>query len=50
MTEKAGNSHYVGTVVEDIYIKGVAGTMPTDVFVYTGTFHPSHDGLEAAFV
>ena len=50
MAEEAGNGLDVGTVVEDVHGEGVASTMPTDVFVDAGTFHPSLDGLTAAFV
>ena len=50
MTKEASNGLDVGTVVEDVHSKGVASTMPTDVFVDAGTFHSSLDGLTAAFV
>ena len=50
MTKKAGNSLDICTIVEDVHGKGVASAMPTDVLVDAGTFHPSLDGLTAAFV
>lgn len=50
MTKEAGNGLNVSTVVEDVHSKRVACAMPTDVLVDSGTFHPSFDGLTAAFV
>ena len=50
VAEEAGNGLDVGSVVEDVHSKGVASTMPADVLVDAGTFHPSLDGLIAAFV
>ena len=50
MAEKAGNSLDVGTIVEDVHCEGVASAMPANVLVDAGTFHPSLDGLTAAFV
>jgi len=50
MAEEAGNGLDVGSVVEDVHGEAVAGTMPVDVLVDAGTFHPSLDGLTAAFV
>lgn len=50
VAEQAGNSLDIGTIVEDVHGKGVASTMPADVLVDTGTFHPSLDGLTTTFV
>ena len=50
MAKKAGNGLDIGTVVEDVHSKGMASAMPADVLVDAGTFHPSLDGLTAAFV
>ena len=50
MTKEAGNGLDVGTIVEDVHGEGMASAMPADVLVDAGTFHPSLDGLTAAFV
>ena len=50
VAEEAGNGLDIGSVVEDVHSKGVASAMPADVLIDAGTFHPSLDGLTAAFV
>jgi len=48
--QEAGNGLDIGTIVEDVHGEGMASTMPTDVLVDAGTFHPPLNGLAAAFV
>lgn len=50
MAEKTGNGLDIGSVVEDVHSEGMPSGVPTDVLVDAGTFHPSLDGLTAAFV
>ena len=50
MTEDAGDGLDVGAIVEEVDSAGMAGAMPTDMFVYTSTFHPSPDRLAATLV
>ena len=50
MTKDACHCLDVGAVVEEVDGAGVAGTVPTDVLVDAGTFHPSLHRLAATLV
>ena len=41
ISQQTCNGLDVGTIIEDIYRKAMASTMPTDTFVDTCTFYPS---------
>ena len=41
MTEDAGNCLDVVAIVEEVHSARMAGTVPTDMLVDAGTFHPS---------
>lgn len=50
MPQKAGNGFNVGSVVEDVHSKGVASTMPINMFVDTSTFYPPFHRFTATLI
>lgn len=50
MPKQTGDSLDVGAIVQNINCKGVAGTVPTDMFVYPRTFNLPLDGLAATLI
>ena len=50
MAKDAGDSLDVVTIVEEVDGAGMAGTVPADVLVDAGTFHPSLHRLAATLV
>ena len=47
MTEEAGDSLDVGTIIKDVDRKRMAGAVPGDMLVDAGRFNPAVDRLEA---
>lgn len=50
MTKDAGDSLDVVAIVKEVHSARMAGTVPTDVLVDAGTFHPSFHRLAATLV
>ena len=50
MPQKAGDGLGISTIIQDIHCKGVAGTMPTNMFIGASTFYPSFNRFAATLI